>query len=94
MLIMRPSETSSPYFPDLLRSGGSQIRFAQLARLHGARYRHTVIALDGNTEMAGRLAGMGVAIEPVTFDKTKTLQSWRGVPPETKETSAGHAGDI
>src|ERR1700759_5722448 len=26
--------------------GGSQMRFAQLARLHGDRYRHTVISLD------------------------------------------------
>jgi glycosyltransferase involved in cell wall biosynthesis len=56
--------------------GGSQIRFGQLVRLHGARYRHTVIALDGNTEMGNRLEGLGVAIQSVNFDKTKTLQSW------------------
>ena len=32
------------------------MRFAQLVKLHGARYRHTVIALDGNFDMASRLA--------------------------------------
>ena len=35
--------------------GGSQIRFGQLVALHGERYRHTVISLDGNTAMAARL---------------------------------------
>lgn len=35
--------------------GGSQIRFAQLVRLHGDRYRHTVIAIDGVRSMAERL---------------------------------------
>ena len=37
--------------------GGSQRRFAQLARLHGRRYRHTVISIDGDLGMAGRLPG-------------------------------------
>ena len=35
--------------------GGSQLRFAQLARLHGRRYRHTVVAIDGDQTMAARL---------------------------------------
>lgn len=35
--------------------GGSQIRFGQLVRLHGNRYRHTVIALDGVLAMASQL---------------------------------------
>ena len=35
--------------------GGSQLRFAQLVRLHGVRYRHTVIAIDGDLTMAERL---------------------------------------
>jgi L-malate glycosyltransferase len=35
--------------------GGSQMRFAKLAKLHGARYRHSVISLDGNLEMVARL---------------------------------------
>lgn len=57
--------------------GGSQMRFAQLARLHGGRYRHSVIALDGNTNMMERLGGLPVASLPLQFDKRRTLESWR-----------------
>ena len=57
--------------------GGSQMRFAQLARLHGQRYRHTVIALDGKTDMAERLSGLPVTCEGLQFDKRKPLQTWR-----------------
>jgi glycosyltransferase involved in cell wall biosynthesis len=57
--------------------GGSQMRFAQLARLHGGRYRHTVIALDGKTDMAERLSGLPVTCEELHFDKRKPLQTWR-----------------
>jgi glycosyltransferase involved in cell wall biosynthesis len=57
--------------------GGSQIRFGQLARLHGTRYRHTVIALDGNTGMAPRLEGLGVTTHAITFNKKNTFESWR-----------------
>jgi glycosyltransferase involved in cell wall biosynthesis len=57
--------------------GGSQMRFAQLARLHGARYRHTVIALDGKTDMAARLSGLPVTCRELSFDKRKPLQTWR-----------------
>ncbi|HKQ45260.1 MAG TPA: glycosyltransferase family 4 protein [Rhizomicrobium sp.] len=57
--------------------GGSQMRFAQLARIHGPRYRHTVLALDQNYDMAGRLGGLPIAYQELTFDKRKTLQSWR-----------------
>jgi glycosyltransferase involved in cell wall biosynthesis len=57
--------------------GGSQMRFAQLVRLHGARYRHTVIALDGRTDMAGRLTGLPIDYHPLVFDKQKTWESWR-----------------
>jgi glycosyltransferase involved in cell wall biosynthesis len=57
--------------------GGSQIRFGQLARLHGARYRHTVIALDGNYGMAPRLEGLEIALQAITFNKKNTLESWR-----------------
>ena len=49
--------------------GGSQIRFGQLARLHGDRYRHTVIALGGDYGMAARLEGSNVAIHKISFDK-------------------------
>ena len=57
--------------------GGSQMRFAQLARLPGGRYRHTVIALDGNIDMAARLQGLPVTCHALSFDKGKTLQTWR-----------------
>jgi len=56
--------------------GGSQMRFAQLVRLHGTRYRHTVIALDGKTDMAARLQGHSVMCHELSFDKRNTLQSW------------------
>jgi glycosyltransferase involved in cell wall biosynthesis len=35
--------------------GGSQIRFGQLVAAHGARYRHTILALDGIVDMKARL---------------------------------------
>ena len=57
--------------------GGSQMRFAQLARLHGERYRHTVIALDGNTDMAARLTGLPVTCHALAFDKRKSVETWR-----------------
>jgi glycosyltransferase involved in cell wall biosynthesis len=57
--------------------GGSQMRFAQLVRLHGARYRHTVLALDQNTDMANRLAGFPITYPKLEFDKRRTLASWR-----------------
>jgi len=56
--------------------GGSQMRFAQLVKLHGARYRHTVIALDRNFDMADRLAGLPVACHELQFDKRSPLASW------------------
>ena len=57
--------------------GGSQMRFAQLVRLHGARYRHTVLALDGNTDMANRLGEFPITYPQLSFDKRKRLASWR-----------------
>jgi len=57
--------------------GGSQMRFAQLARLHGDRYRHIVIALDGKTDMAARLSGLPVICRELSFDKRKPLQTWQ-----------------
>jgi glycosyltransferase involved in cell wall biosynthesis len=35
--------------------GGAQVRFAALANRHGARWRHAVMALDGETGCAARL---------------------------------------
>jgi glycosyltransferase involved in cell wall biosynthesis len=57
--------------------GGSQTRFAQLVRLHGARYRHTVIALDGDLAMAGRLP----ADAPVTLvrERFRTKSPLKGI---------------
>jgi glycosyltransferase involved in cell wall biosynthesis len=57
--------------------GGSQMRFAQLVRLHGARYRHTVLALDQNYDMANRLGGFPITYPKLDFDKRRTLASWR-----------------
>jgi glycosyltransferase involved in cell wall biosynthesis len=56
--------------------GGSQMRFAQLAKLHGARYRHTVIALDGKTDMAARLTGLAVNCHDLSFDKREALKTF------------------
>ena len=52
------------------------MRFAQLAKLHGSRYRHTVLALDQNYDMASRLAGLPIAYEKLHFDKRKIFGSW------------------
>ena len=56
--------------------GGSQMRFAQLARLHGARYRHTVIALDGKKDMMARLQGLPVTDYDLAFDKRKAMEAF------------------
>lgn len=39
------------------------MRFAKLVKLHGPRYRHSVISLDGNMEMAARVAAPNVECE-------------------------------
>ncbi|HWU24901.1 MAG TPA: glycosyltransferase family 4 protein [Rhizomicrobium sp.] len=54
--------------------GGAQRRFVQLGRLLADRYRHTIIALDGNFEMAPALAhAMEYRLVRVKFDKTRHL---------------------
>src|SRR5258705_11735981 len=53
------------------------MRFAQLVRLHGARYRHIVLALDQNTDMANRLAGLPITYPRLQFDKRNIFGSWR-----------------
>jgi len=55
--------------------GGSQMRFAQLVRLHGDRYRHTVIALDGNYGMAEQLPLGRVMLGTVHHDKRDLFAS-------------------
>ncbi len=46
--------------------GGSQVRFAELVHWYGKRYRHTVVALDGNIGMKGLMP----ASAPVTVEKS------------------------
>ena len=62
--------------------GGSQMRFVQLARLHGHRYRHTVVALDGVLATAARLPpGLKVDYLEAPFKTRSTiagaLDAWR-----------------
>jgi glycosyltransferase involved in cell wall biosynthesis len=53
------------------------VRFVQLARLHGLRFRHTVLAIDGDLAMAARLPhGVQVTCVPGVF---KTESSIAGV---------------
>lgn len=50
--------------------GGAQTRFARLAAAHGARYRHTVIALDGVTDMASHISSdVPIEYRAVHIDK-------------------------
>jgi glycosyltransferase involved in cell wall biosynthesis len=61
--------------------GGSQMRFAQLVRLHADKYRHTVMALDGNYGMAERLPQDRVTLGSVAHDKHDligSLKAFRG----------------
>jgi glycosyltransferase involved in cell wall biosynthesis len=51
------------------------MRFVQLVRLHGDRYRHTVIALDGNYGMAERLPQDRVTLRSVDHDKLDLIGS-------------------
>jgi glycosyltransferase involved in cell wall biosynthesis len=55
--------------------GGSQTRFAQLVRLHADRYRHTVIALDGNYGMVDQLPQGRVTPGSVEYDKRDLIGS-------------------
>lgn len=62
-------------FPSFAR-GGSQTRFGQLVLAHGRRYRHTVISLDGNLDMAGALpADAPVECRVPPFDKAVGLRN-------------------
>ena len=56
--------------------GGSQSRFRQLAIIHGDRYRHTVVALDGVFDMAKSIpAALGVEYSTPSFDKRAGLRN-------------------
>lgn len=58
--------------------GGAQMRFAQLAKAYGRRYRHTVIALDSRTDMASRIGGdVAIDYRELQFDKSKVWTNHR-----------------
>src|SRR5215469_13269588 len=57
--------------------GGSQIRFAQLVRLHADRYSHTVVSLNGNYGMAEVLPPGKVALKTVHYDKHDLLGTFK-----------------
>ncbi len=58
--------------------GGAQLRFAALAQAFGRRYRHIVLAMDGNLASAGRLADeLDVRCEPVEHAKGATIYNIR-----------------
>jgi glycosyltransferase involved in cell wall biosynthesis len=54
--------------------GGPQVRFAALANRYGDRYRHLIVAMDGNQDCRERLSpGLDVAFPTVTFRKGATV---------------------
>ena len=54
--------------------GGAQMRFVTLANAFGNRYRHTIVALDGDYACAQRLAGeLSVAYLSIEAPKQATL---------------------
>jgi glycosyltransferase involved in cell wall biosynthesis len=58
--------------------GGPQMRFVDLAAEFGARYRHIVVAMDGDYACAGRLrSGLDVRCEPIAATKGATLGNVR-----------------
>jgi glycosyltransferase involved in cell wall biosynthesis len=58
--------------------GGSSVRLAKLANRFGARYRHSVIALDGHTEARAQFdPGIDVTIVPAPDVKGDTLGNLR-----------------
>ncbi len=73
----RPEPSSKRHLLHVFPSfavGGAQRRFGQLGQLLADRYRHTIIALDGNFEMAGLLGeGFEYRLLRIKFDKAKHL---------------------
>jgi glycosyltransferase involved in cell wall biosynthesis len=59
--------------------GGAQVRFAALANHFGGKYRHMVIALEGNTACRQRLdAGLDISYPTVKAPKHAVLgNAWR-----------------
>jgi glycosyltransferase involved in cell wall biosynthesis len=58
--------------------GGPQVRFAALANRYGARYRHLIVAMDGNVACQERLApSLDVNFPSVPIRKGATLANLR-----------------
>ncbi|HYM32613.1 MAG TPA: glycosyltransferase [Candidatus Cybelea sp.] len=57
--------------------GGPQVRFAWLANRFGRKFRHSIIALDGNDACRGRLDGdLDLEILPTRVSKERPLTNW------------------
>jgi len=58
--------------------GGPQVRFAALANRYGPRYRHLIVAMDGNTACRERLSpSLDVSFPAVPIRKGATLVNLR-----------------
>ena len=58
--------------------GGPQVRFAALANRYGARYRHLIVAMDGNTACRERLSpSLDLSFPAVPIRKGATLANLR-----------------
>lgn len=58
--------------------GGPQVRFAALANRYGPRYRHLIVAMDGNVACRERLSPpLDVSFPPVPIRKGATLTNLR-----------------
>ena len=59
-------------------TGGPQVRFAAIANHFGPRWRHAVVAMDGNTACRERLSpALGVDFPAIPFRKGDTLGNAR-----------------
>jgi glycosyltransferase involved in cell wall biosynthesis len=57
--------------------GGAQVRTVQLANLFGPRYRHVVLAMDGNEAAGARFApGIDVAFLRMAIDRRETMHNF------------------
>jgi glycosyltransferase involved in cell wall biosynthesis len=58
--------------------GGAQARFITLAERFGARYRHAIVAMDGDTRAGARLpSSLDVSFPTVSIRKGETLKNLR-----------------
>jgi glycosyltransferase involved in cell wall biosynthesis len=62
--------------------GGPQVRFAALANRYGTRYRHLIVAMDGNVACRERLSpSLDVSFPAVPIRKGATLANMRAFRP-------------